>query len=66
MRCKTIAGMAKQSDKRDHQLTVRIPQYLRDELDREAERERRSVADIVVFILEDRYGKRSTKAKGGK
>ena len=57
-----MPGMTKQSDKRDHQLTIRIPQWLRDELDKEAERERRSVADVVIFALEDRY----KRARGGK
>jgi predicted HicB family RNase H-like nuclease len=56
------APMPRLADKRDHQLTIRIPKRLREALDREAAADRRSVADIVVNMLEDRYGKR---ARGG-
>jgi predicted HicB family RNase H-like nuclease len=55
--------MPRVADKRDQQLTVRIPKRLREALDREAEADRRSVADVIVNMLEDRYGKR---ARGGK
>jgi uncharacterized protein (DUF1778 family) len=51
--------MARRAEKRDQQLTIRIPRRLRDALDREAEADRRSVADIVVNMLEDRYAKRA-------
>ena len=40
---------------RDHQLTIRIPQRLRDELETEADRDHRSVADIINIMLEQRY-----------
>jgi len=58
-----MARQPKAEPKRDHQLTVRIPSALRTEIESIAERERRSIADIVVFALED-YAKRATK--GGK
>ncbi len=51
-------------EKREAQITIRIPQYLRDALDAEAARERRSIADLVIFALEDRYT--TTKKKGGR
>ena len=64
MQRKTMGRMAPKTDeKRDHQLTIRIPKYLRDALDQEANKERRSVADIIVFMLEERFG---SKRKGGK
>jgi hypothetical protein len=55
--------MPRRGEKRDHQLTIRIPKRLREALDREAEADRRSAADIVVNLLEDRYGRRT---RGGK
>ena len=66
--CKTLVDMTGTHDaeRRDHQLTVRIPQRLRDALDREALAERRSVADIIVFMLEARYGAAKRTRKGGK
>lgn len=55
--------MPRRAEKRDHQLTIRIPKRLREALDREAEADRRSAADIVVNMLEERYGRRT---RGGK
>ena len=55
--------MPRRAEKRDHQLTIRIPKRLREALDREAEADRRSAADIVVIMLEERYGRRT---RGGK
>jgi hypothetical protein len=55
--------MARRAEKRDQQLTIRIPRRLREALDREAEADRRSAADIVVIMLEERYGRRT---RGGK
>lgn len=63
LQCITVEPMPRVADKRDEQLTIRIPKRLREALDREAEADRRSVADVVVNMLEDRYGKR---ARGGK
>ena len=40
---------------RDHQLTIRIPQRIRDALDAQAEAERRTVADVLNNLLEERY-----------
>lgn len=58
-----MGRMPKAADKRDHQLTIRIPKHIREALEREAEAERRSVADVVNILLEDHFAKRS---KGGK
>lgn len=57
------ANMLRRAEKRDHQLTIRIPKRLREALDREAEADRRSAADIVVNMLEDRYGRRTRRGK---
>lgn len=65
--CKTMGRMRRATgtdEKREAQITIRIPQYLRDALDAEAARERRSIADLVIFALEDRYT--TTKKKGGR
>jgi hypothetical protein len=56
-------AVLRRAEKRDHQLTIRIPKRLRDALAREAEADRRSVADIVVNMLEDRYGRRTGRGK---
>jgi len=55
--------MPRHAEKRDHQLTIRIPKRLREALDREAEADHRSAADIVVIMLEERYRRRT---RGGK
>lgn len=49
-------------DLRDHQFTLRIPTRIRKALEQEAERERRSIADLINLILEDRYAKLPRKA----
>jgi hypothetical protein len=43
---------------RDHQLTIRIPQRIRAAIDAQAERERRTVADVVNNLLEEHYPSR--------
>jgi len=43
------------AEPRDHQLTIRIPQRIRDAIDAQAEAERRTTADIINNILEERY-----------
>jgi hypothetical protein len=40
---------------RDHQLTIRIPQRIRDALDAQAEAERRTVAAVLNNILAKLY-----------
>ena len=52
--------MAKE-DVRDARITVRIPSALKNALEREAERDRRSIADVLIFILEERFAKRTRK-----
>jgi hypothetical protein len=44
-------------ERRDHQLSVRIPRRLLLALEAQAETERRSVADVVNIMLEERYSK---------
>lgn len=58
------ADMVKDTDElRDAKLTIRLPSALLEAIKREADRDRRSVADVIVFTLEDRFAKRR---KGGK
>ena len=40
---------------RNHQLTIRIPQRVRDAIAAQAEHERRSIADVVNNVLAERY-----------
>lgn len=49
---------------RNHQLTIRIPQRIRDEIGAQAEAERRTVADVVNNLLEERYPASVAKEKG--
>ena len=48
---------------RDHQLTIRIPQRIRDALEAQATRERRSVADVANNIFEQHYPVTPTKER---
>lgn len=48
---------------RDCQLTIRLPQRIRDAIDREAEASMRSAADVVVLALEERYGAKQTRTR---
>lgn len=50
--------MPKGPERRDERITIRIPSSLREALDREAEAQRRSVADVVTIILTDALAKR--------
>lgn len=43
------------AEPRDNQLTIRIPQRIRDEIEEQAERERRTVADVINNLLEQHY-----------
>jgi hypothetical protein len=40
---------------RDNQLTIRIPQRIRDALEAQATHERRTVADVINNLLEEHY-----------
>jgi hypothetical protein len=40
---------------RDNQLTIRIPQRIRDMVEEQAARERRTVADVINNLLDERY-----------
>jgi hypothetical protein len=53
------------TDPRTSRVNVRVPQHLRDALDREAERERRNLADIVNILLEDAIAARRKAARRG-
>lgn len=45
---------------RDAQLTIRIPRRLRDAIGAQAEAERRTIADVLNNLLEDRYSAPTT------
>jgi predicted HicB family RNase H-like nuclease len=51
----TIWSLTVAQESRNHQLTIRIPRRVRRAIDARAERERRSVADIVNNILEQHF-----------
>jgi hypothetical protein len=40
---------------RDTRLSVRVPHVLKQAIEREAERDRRTVADVVIIALEARF-----------
>jgi len=44
---------------REERITIRIPTALKKALEREAERDRRSVADIVIPVLEAAFVKKN-------
>ena len=43
---------------REKRITIRIPAALKDALEREAQRDRRSVADVVIPVLEAAFVRR--------
>lgn len=51
------------SSLRDERVTLRLPASLKQALERAAEQERRSVADIIVFTLEEAMAKRKRRPK---
>ncbi len=48
---------------RDSQLTIRIPRRLRAAIDARAERERRSVADVLNNLIEESFPTSSMKKR---
>jgi hypothetical protein len=50
-----IVGQRMSQELRDHQLTIRIPQRIRDALEAQADEERRTVADVINNLLEEHY-----------
>ena len=42
-------------ERRDDQLTIRVPRRIREAIDAQADRERRTSADVVNNILEAHY-----------
>lgn len=50
-------------ESRDHQLTIRIPLRIRASLDEQAERERRTVADVLNNLLEEYYAVERDKGR---
>jgi hypothetical protein len=48
-------------NRRDGQITFRIQEWLLDEIKAEAERDRRTVADVIVMTLETRFVKKGKK-----
>lgn len=57
--------VTKTKEQRDHQLSIRIPKRIRDALEVDAEHERRSIADIINILLEQRYAARSMPNEKG-
>ena len=53
MQDSTVSSMSQEL--RDHQLTIRIPQRIREALGAQAEAERRTVADVLNNILSKLY-----------
>jgi hypothetical protein len=53
---------------RDTRLSVRVPTALKAAIEREAERDQRTVADVVIIALEAAFLRRSRSSsrKGGK
>jgi polysaccharide pyruvyl transferase WcaK-like protein len=54
----------KGTDLRDTRLTLRVPQSLKAAIEREARRDRRTVADVVIMTLEARFAPRATRKEG--
>jgi hypothetical protein len=54
-------NVTKGTEKRTTRLSVRVPESLKSTLEREAERERRTLADLVIILLEQGLAKRSGK-----
>ena len=57
--------MRKGTELRETRLSVRVPLALKQAIEREAERDRRTVADVVIMTLEARFIRRVTH-KGGR
>ncbi len=55
--------MPRVTEPKDARITVRIPQGLRAAIEREATKERRSVADMTVMLLTDALAKRTRKGR---
>lgn len=53
--------MPKGSERRTARLSVRVPESLKLALEREAERDRRTVADLLIIILERGLSARTKK-----
>ena len=53
--------MAKGTERRDARLTIRIPLSVKAELEREAERERRTVSDMIIIFVTDALAIRTRK-----
>jgi hypothetical protein len=49
---------------RDTQLTLRIPKRLRVALERDADAQRRTLADVMCALLERQYGAAPAPKKG--
>ena len=56
-------GTAMSQERRNHQLTIRIPQRIRDAIAAQAEHESRSVADVVNNVLAERYPDPASKER---
>jgi predicted HicB family RNase H-like nuclease len=53
--------MTKGTERRTTRLSVRVPESLKAALELEAERDRRTLADVVIIMLEGALARRATK-----
>lgn len=64
--CRTLSDnvdMTKGPEPRSAKITVRIPESLLEALERKAAKDRRSVSDVVVLMLEDAFTTLTKQAK---
>lgn len=57
-------AMRKGTELRDTRLSLRVPLTLKQAIEREAERDRRTVADVVIMTLEARFTPRAARKRG--
>lgn len=57
-------AVPKEAEGRQARLSVRVPESLKLELEREAARDRRTVADVVIILLTDALAARTKKERG--
>ncbi len=53
-------------ERRDSQLTIRIPQRIRDSIDADARADDRSVSDVINHLLARQYRRAKKKRAGGR
>jgi hypothetical protein len=60
-----ITIMPKGTELRSTRLSVRVPESLKAALEREAARDRRTLADLTIILLTDALAKRTKGARRG-